>query len=137
MNVEGSSKSLEISAKGEPMVDAELAADLLDKVIGERGVREPVKAMLERAYSALRRRNDAWTRRRVRAVFNREANRIEYREIEDMRAIIQARKQHAAYREETARLTALAVARAKASTRGRGEGAGGRTGGVDSSGIEG
>lgn len=97
------------------MVDTELAANLLDEVIGKRGIREPIKSMLERAYSDLRRRNQAWTRRRVRAVFNKEANRIEYREIEEMRAVIQARKHHAAYREETARLAALAVVRATAS----------------------
>lgn len=137
MNVEKRAKSLEISAKGSAMADADLAASLMDEVIGERGIREPVKSMLERAYSAIRRRNQMWTRRRVRAVFNREANRIEHREIEDMRAIIQAREQHAAYREETARLTALVVARAKASARGKGTRAGGRTGGMDSSGTEG
>lgn len=131
MKLERSSTSVDFSAKGQTMADAELAANLLDQVIGERGIREPVKSMLERAYLALRRRNEAWTRRRVRAVFNKEANRIEHREIEEMRAVIEARKHHAAYREETARLTALAVARAKASSRGEGEGAGGRAGGVD------
>jgi len=93
------------------MPDPDLAATLMDDVIGIRGVREPVKAMLERAYSDLSKRNRAWTRRRVRAVFNKEANRIEHREIEEMRAAIQARKQHAAYREETARLAAMAVLR--------------------------
>lgn len=112
MNSDGSTKSVDFSAKGEPMADAELAANLMDDVIGERGVREPVKSMLERAYSALSKRNHEWTRRRVRAVFNREANRIEHREIEEMRAVIQARKEHAAYREETARLAALAVVQA-------------------------
>lgn len=114
MNSERSTKIVDFSAKGEPMADADLAANLMDDVIGERGVREPVKSMLERAYSALSKRNDAWTRRRVRAVFNREANRIEHREIEEMRAVIQAREKHAAYREETARLAALAVVRATA-----------------------
>lgn len=83
----------------------------MDEVIGSRGVREPVKSMLERAYSALSKRNKAWTRRRVRAVFNKEANRIDYREILEMRDVIQARKSHADYRQETARLAALAVVR--------------------------
>ena len=99
------------------MCDADLAANLMDDVIGERGIREPVKTMLERAYSALSKRNSAWTRRRVRAVFNREANRIDYREIEEMRAVIEARKQHAAFREETARLAQMAVVRAQAGDR--------------------
>lgn len=138
MNVGKPSKSLDFSAKGQkPMVDTELAANLLDEVIGKRGIREPIKSMLERAYSDLRKRNEAWTRRRVRAVFNKEANRIEYREIEEMRAVIQAREQHAAYREETARLTALVVARAKASARDKGPSAGGGSGGMDMPGTEG
>lgn len=97
------------NADNSPMSDTEYAASLLDEVIGARGVREPIKSMLERAYSSLSKRNAAWTRRRVRAVFHREANRIEHREIEDMRAVVQARKKHAAYREETARLAALAT----------------------------
>lgn len=136
MNSGKSSKNLDFSAKGKAMADAEMAANLLDQVIGERGIREPVKSMLERAYLALRRRNEAWTRRRVRAVFNKEANRIEHREIEEMRAVIEARKRHAAYREETARLTALALARAKDSARGKGSRAGSGAGGVDRSGTE-
>lgn len=107
MSVEKSPKNSEAPA----MQDADVAACLLDEVIGIRGIREPVKSMLERAYSELRKRNNAWTRRRVRAVFNKEANRIDYREIEEMRAVVQARKQHAEYREETARLAALAVVR--------------------------
>jgi hypothetical protein len=94
--------------------DADIAASLLDDIIGTRGIREPVKSMLERAYSELRKRNQAWTRRRVRAVFNKEANRIDYREIEEMRAVVQARKQHAAYREETARIAQMALVRTTA-----------------------
>lgn len=109
MNVGISPKNVDFSAKENAVADIDMAASLLDDVIGERGVREPVKSMLERAYSALSKRNSAWTRRRVRAVFNKEASRIEHREIEDMRAILNARNHHAAYREETARLTALAV----------------------------
>ncbi|MDI6026744.1 hypothetical protein QBK99_11135 [Corticibacterium sp. UT-5YL-CI-8] len=110
MVVEISAKEKENSA----MSDSDLAASLMDEVIGQRGVREPVKAMLERAYQALSRRNSAWTRRRVRAVFNKEANRIDYREITEMRAVVEARKSHAAYREETARLASMAVVRATA-----------------------
>ncbi|MER8827205.1 hypothetical protein NKH73_14045 [Mesorhizobium sp. M0938] len=104
MSVEISPKNPERSA----MKDADVAASLLDEVIGNRGIREPVKSMLERAYSQLCKRNNAWTRRRVRAVFNKEANRIDHREIEEMRAVIQAREEHAAFKKETARLVALA-----------------------------
>lgn len=114
MGQETSAKSVEFSAKDETMADTELASNLMDQVIGTRGVREPVKSMLERAYSALSKVNSAWTRRRVRAVFNMEAQRIEYREIKEMEAVIEARKQHAAYREETARLAQMAIVRAQA-----------------------
>ncbi|MGO4561010.1 hypothetical protein [Mesorhizobium sp. 2RAF21] len=107
MNVEKSAKDLERSA----MQDGELAASLMDEVIGIRGIREPVKSMLERAFSDLRKRNNAWTRRRVRAVFNQEANRIDHREIEEMRAVVQARKEHAAFKQETTRLVAMALRR--------------------------
>ena len=119
MNVERLSKSLDFSPKEKPMsevqfaTDAEKAVHLLDKVIGVRGIREPVKSMLERAYGLLSKRNSEWTRRRVRAVFNREANRIDHREIADMEAILAAREEHAAYREETARLAQMAIVRAQ------------------------
>lgn len=93
------------------MSDADLAANLLEDVIGYRGVREPVKSMLDRAYRALVKRNDEWTRRRVRSIFNKEATRIDHREIEEMRAVIQARKTHAAFKSETTRIAALAVVR--------------------------
>lgn len=120
MELGRSPKVSDFSAKEEPAADVELAADLMDEVIGTRGVREPVKSMLERAYSALSKRNDAWTRRRVRAVFNKEANRIDHREIEEMRAVIRAREHHAAYQEETARIVAVARVRRAAGDSGMG-----------------
>ena len=101
-----------------PMSDTEYAASLLDEVIGSRGVREPIKSMLERAYASLSKRNSAWTRRRVRAVFHKEAIRIDHREIQEMRAVIEARKAHAAYREETARIAAMAGVRKAPEDRG-------------------
>lgn len=113
MKSDQSTGNVEITAKEPAMDDGALAAGLMDQVIGGRGVREPVKSMLERAYSLLSRVNSAWTRRRVRAVFNREANRIEHREIAEMRAVVEARKRHAAYREETTNLASLALVRAK------------------------
>lgn len=116
MKLDRSSKSVDFSAKGEPMSDSEMASHLMDEVIGVRGVREPVKSMLERAYSELSKRNREWTRRRVRAVFNKEANRIEHREINEMQAVIEARKRHAVYREETARIVSMALDRKAART---------------------
>jgi len=109
MNVDRSPRNVDFSPKEKPVADTDVAASLLDSVIGIRGVREPVKSMLERAYVQLSKRNSAWTRRRVRAVFNKEASRIENREIEDMRAILRAREEHAAYREETARIAQMAI----------------------------
>lgn len=106
---------VEISAKnpdGSAMNDGELAASLMDEVIGFRGIREPVKSMLERAYRDLvKYGSKAWTRRRVRAVYNKEANRIDYREIAEMRAVLAARKEHAEYKAETARIASMALIR--------------------------
>lgn len=109
MNVGISSKNVDFSAKEQSMTDVDMAASLLDEIIGKRGVRETIKEMLERAYSDLSRRNNAWTRRRVRAVFNKEASRIENREIKEMKAILDARRKQAEYREETALLAAMAI----------------------------
>ncbi|BCH33236.1 hypothetical protein MesoLjLc_51660 [Mesorhizobium sp. L-8-10] len=103
-------ESVDFSAKGNgrPKVDdVDLAASLMDKVISNRGVREKVDGMLERAYLALHTRNSKWTRRRVRAVFNKEARRIDHWEIEEMQAVIEARKRNADYRAETARIAAM------------------------------
>jgi len=91
------------------MSDAELAANLLDNIIGYRGVREPIKCMLERAYRSLSKTSKEWTRRRVRSIFNREARRIDHREIEEMRAVLRAREDHAEYKNETARISSMAV----------------------------
>lgn len=100
------------------MSDADLAADLLDDVIGNRGVREPVKSMLDRAYRALSKRNHEWTRRRVRSIFNKETSRIDHREIEELRAVIRARETHAAFKTETTRIAAMAVNSAPAENSG-------------------
>jgi hypothetical protein len=134
MKVETSSGSADILPKNsddQAMCDGELAASLLDEVIGVRGVREPVKSMLERAYNDLVKRNNEWTRRRVRAVFHKEANRIDHREIREMRDVIEARKRHAAYREETTAFAAMAVVRAQARHSGVASGQGSGLGGMD------
>lgn len=112
MKPETSPGRADILPKEGSVSDVHLAANLLDEVIGTRGVREPIKSMLDRAYNELSKRNSAWTRRRVRAVFHKEASRIDHREIREMEAVIEARKQHAAYREETAALVAMALNRA-------------------------
>lgn len=98
---------LEIRPKETDMSDTQYAADLMDDVIGQRGIREPIKSMLERAYRELSRQNDRWTRRRVRAVWNLEAQRIDHREVLEMQAVIAARNAHAEYKAETARLASV------------------------------
>lgn len=92
------------------MSDTELAADLLDDVIAYRGVREPIKSMLERAYRDLVKVNPRWTRRRVRSIFHKEASRIDNREIAEMRVVAEEKERHAAYKAETARIAQMAIA---------------------------
>lgn len=63
-----------------------------------------------------------WTERRVRSFWNEEAATVQFREmvelhraaeaVRDDRAKKRARRDHAAYREETARLSAMVVIRA-------------------------
>lgn len=118
-------------ARQEAMADCELAANLLDDVIGTRGVREPVKSMLERAYAELSRKNRAWTRRRVRALFHKESNRIDYREICEMREVVEARKRHAEYRQETTRIASMALVRASSRDSDLAPRQGSRLGGMD------
>lgn len=118
-------KNVEISPKDVAVSDVHFAADLMDDVIGQRGIREPIKSMLERAYRDLSRMNPKWTRRRVRAVFNLEASRIDHREIAEMQAVITARKAHAEFREDTARLASVHLARSADRLGGEGSRAGG------------
>lgn len=96
----------EFSPRKTEMSDT-VASDLLDDVIGQRGIREPVKSMLERAFRDLSKINPKWTRRRVRSIWDGEAARIEYREVAEMRAILNAREAHAKYQAETARMASF------------------------------
>lgn len=102
MDVEKSSRSLAVS-------DVALAADRIRLVAGKRGVDDPVKVLWERAYRALAKQNDKWTRRRVRALWNREAARIEHREMVEMDAVLlcRTRRAHAEFKAETERLAAV------------------------------
>ena len=97
--------------KEEQMNDVDYAYALLEEVVGDRGKRESVGGFLERVYVALSKRSSQWTRRRVKSLWYREVSRIERREIADMKAIIKARIDHENYKQETATLIAVAVAR--------------------------
>jgi hypothetical protein len=99
--------------RNEKMNADALAPQLIRQCAGPRGYDEPVKVLWERAFNALHRVNDRWTRRRVRAVWQGEARRIEWDEMLEMARVAElqnARKQHAEYLAETARLAALRVA---------------------------
>lgn len=92
-----------------------LAPQLIRRCAGERGHDEPLKVLWERAFDALHAVNDRWTRRRVRAVWQGEARRIEWDEMLEMAKVAElqkARKRHAQFIDETARLAALRVAAA-------------------------
>ena len=96
------------------MSDACLAASLIREVAGPRGHDEPKKALWYRAYQALHKLNPQWTERRVRALWGKEAARIEHREIREMQAAIEqqrrineAQREHREYLAETERLATL------------------------------
>lgn len=90
-----------------------LAPNLIRQCAGTRGYDEPIKVLLERAYEALRRKSERWTRRRVKAMWHGEARRIEFDEIVEMAEVAElqkARREHAEFIRETARVAALRVA---------------------------
>lgn len=104
-----SPKSLDFLPKGKAMCDVAYATGKLDEMIGTRGVRETKTEMLDRAYDMLVRINPKnWRgrQRRVRAIYDGEARRIDHFEIKDIETVIKARREHAEYLAETARLAA-------------------------------
>lgn len=76
---------------------------------------------LERLFPHKGEPKNQWTERRVRSFWNEEAALVQFREMVELhraaeaaraeRAKKEARKKHAAYREETARLAAVALLR--------------------------
>lgn len=96
------------------MTDVAIAADLIREVAGPRGPDEPVKSLWFKAHRKLVAINSAWTERRVRAFWHREAMCVRHREIREMRqaiadrqAIDEARLEHRDFCAETERLAAL------------------------------
>jgi hypothetical protein len=97
--LERSSTSVEKLSKAEGgMTDAHFAAELIQDAYPIRAGRN-AKAAIGEAFAALKRRERQlpveilrerprqWTERRVRAVWNREAKRIDHYEIQDLTAI--------------------------------------------------
>lgn len=112
---------MEIFSTDTEMSDAILAARMIRDVAGPRGSDEPIKVLWERAYQALSKYGQHWTRRRIRALWAGEAARVEYREIKEMaiaiaarERLIDARKEHAERLARIARLEALLVAQDEA-----------------------
>ena len=118
------SKGVDRSPKAEGiMTDAHFAAELIQDTYPIRAGRN-AKAAIGEAFNALKRRERQlptdvlrerprqWTERRVRALWNREARRVDHYEIQDLTAIAveEARRerQHLKAREE--RLAAILAA---------------------------
>lgn len=132
------------------MPDTFIAQNIVQTAFPVHGGRN-VKAAIGDAFEALRRRErsipiDAlrdrprqWTERRVKALWHREAKRIDHYEIEDLTAVAveEARHERQRLRAREARLEAL-LASAMASERGEGgQPMGWRTGGLDLPGASG
>lgn len=99
------------SARGVAMSDVALAAARMRELVSPAEPGEKVKVLLDRAYRSLSRAfpGSDWSPRRVRALWNREAARVDYREIAEIEALIaEARKRHAAYIEHTAEIRSFA-----------------------------
>lgn len=99
------------------MSDAVLARNLVFRAAGGQPG-EKIKVLQERAYQALCKINpEQWTRRRVRALINLEAARIEHREMREIAAVIEARerrqdarREHQKHLDRITRLEALLTA---------------------------
>jgi hypothetical protein len=101
---------------GTKMSDVSLAHNLIAEIAGHcwRGRGD----MLDRVHDALRTRHPHWTRRRVRGLWHREAAGVRYHEMIELAEVAEiergnrerlehARKSHAAFVAETARLASL------------------------------
>jgi hypothetical protein len=119
-DVAHSSKSVEKLSAKTPMTDTYIAQELMQESFPIRAGRN-AKAAIGSAYKALKaheralpntvltERPRAWTERRVRAIWNREAKRIDNYEIDDLTAIAiqEARIELKRSAERAARLEAL------------------------------
>lgn len=130
------------------MTDAHFAADLIQETYPIRAGRN-VKAAIGDAFTALKQRERnlpkdvlrerprQWTERRVRALWNREARRVDHYEIQDLTAVAveEARVERQRLKAREERLTAI-LAAADASEVGNATGAqGGSLRGMDLPGV--
>lgn len=147
--METSSESLDGSSKGEiAMTDAHYAADLIHETYPIRAGRN-VKAAIGDAFLALKRRERQlpvdvlrerprqWTERRVKALWNREARRVDHYEIQDLTAVAveEARHERARLRAREQRLEAFLTSQASSGDSPSDQRVGRLAGGLDSTGI--
>lgn len=122
--MERSSKDVDVSSKAEGAVtDTHFAAELIQDTYPIRAGRN-AKAAIGEAFSALKRRERQlpgdvlrmrprqWTERRVRALWNREARRVDHYEIQDLTAVAveEARIERQRLKAREERLAALLAA---------------------------
>lgn len=118
------SKDVDVSSKAEAVVtDTHFAAELIQDTYPVRAGRN-AKAAIGEAFSALKRRERQlpqevirtrprqWTERRVRALWNREARRVDHYEIQDLTAVAveEARIERLRLKAREERLAALLAA---------------------------
>lgn len=139
------SKDVDNSAKQEGAVtDTHFAAELIQDTYPIRAGRN-AKAAIGEAFEALKRRERRlstdvlrerprqWTERRVRALWNREARRVDHYEIQDLTAVAveEARIERQRLKAREERLAALLAAAEEGENRPRGDEEGGRLRGLD------
>jgi hypothetical protein len=122
--LERSSKDVETSSKAEGAVtDAHFAAELIQEAYPIRAGRN-AKSAIGEAFDALKRRERQlpkdvvrerprqWTERRVRALWHREARRVDHYEIQDLTAVAveEARIERQRLKAREERLVALLAA---------------------------
>lgn len=142
-------KDVDSLPKDQPaMTDADTAIRLLDETfIGASG--RDIRQALGAAFDALERhekrlpqdvladRQRRWTERRVRALWNREARRVDHYEIQDLTAIAveEARIERQRLKARELRLEAFLASHEASLAGEEGEFDSGRAGGLDSAGI--
>lgn len=126
------------------MPDTFIAQNIVQAAFPAHGGRN-VKAAIGDAFEALRRRERSipiealrdrprqWTERRVKALWHREAKRIDHYEIEDLTAVAveEARHERQRLRAREARLEALIASAVASESRQSDQQEGGFTGGLD------
>ena len=143
------SKGVDRSPKAEGiMTDAHFAAELIQDTYPIRAGRN-AKAAIGEAFNALKRRERQlptdvlrdrprqWTERRVRALWNREARRVDHYEIQDLTAIAveEARIERQRLKAREERLVAILAAAEAGEPGGDGHQEGRSVRGMDLSGI--